>query len=1103
MTDAAGAYEFAGLPAGSYIVRAVQPAAFEERTFPGGDGTHRPTLSAAGTFDGDFGFRRTPGGLYGTVFNDLDADGVQDGGEAGQPGVTVFLDTIPNGVIDSGAPVSTTNPTDVTIPSATAGTVTSTIDVAGLGSIFDVNVSVDIVHTWDDDLEIALISPQGTVIDLASRLGGSADNYSVTLFDDEAANSITAGTPPFNGTFRPEGPLSALDGQDPNGTWTLRINDVFAADGGTLREWTLTITPAGEAVTTTDAIGNYSFGGLAAGTYTIVQIPPAGQTQTFPLGNAPIVVALGAGQSIGGLDFGNRVPPGAISGTKFNDLDRDGLRDAGEPGLPGVTIFLDEDNDGELDGGEVSTLTDANGDYLFGDLEPGQVYVVAEVVPDGFVQTSPQSLVPVPGPNVNVSFPAGGTNRNQTEALVAIDPTNTNRIFIASNTEEGGNVLRGAVSTDGGSTFTIRDFATGGDGINAACCDPTGAFDQFGNLWFSYLNSAIQTVVVLSTDGGATFTPVANLGGSDQPTLVTGPGDLPGTQSVWVSLNVGGQMRAVGTRVTGPGTFLPFGPLSPNLGAGNFGDIAVGPAGQVTVTYQNPSGGQGPSTIFVNTDPDGLGPMGFGAQVAATTTNVGGFDFIPAQPNRSVDAEAGLAYDRSGGPNDGRLYLMYTEETVAENNDTDILLRFSDDNGATFSAPLRVNDDAGTNSQFLPKIALDQSTGNLAVTWHDARNSAGNNTAELFGAVSTDGGLSFLPNIRISQGVSNQALAPPPPAGIADIDYGDYTGLDFAGGVFFPVWADNSNSTGDNPGGDFDIYTARVDFGTTNVHRVFVAPGATSDGNDFGNFRDAVNLQTVDDGQFPFRLTGAGWSTVTTGGAQGDYRLHTDGVNEIASNVARWTIQRSPGTYEVFVTWVALPGNATNATYSVFDGGTLKGTKVVDQTVAPDDLLLDGVLYESLGTFTITTTVTRIDLSSVANGNVVADAAFLSTPPAPPAAAVGGGTGRASSGSASRTAATGTVSLPSPLPSPAEFFLPEGALPSGPETGLRNRFAPPKGFNPKVWTVAAGTTGRRVAQATVTAAATTTSRPTTTPATPTNGSLVDLAIEGGLGGLFD
>ena len=112
-----------------------------------------------------------------------------------------------------------------------------------------------------------------------------------------------------------------------------------------------------------------------------------------------------------------------------------------------------------------------------------------------------------------------------------------------------------------------------------------------------------------------------------------------------------------------------------------------------------------------------------------------GLTCIPAQNVRSVDAEAGLAYDMNNDPMNlriprfGRLYLVYTEATVNENDDTDIMVRFSDDNGGTWSnPPIRVNDDTTTLSQFNPRIASNRLSGNIAVCWHDARNSGYNTT---------------------------------------------------------------------------------------------------------------------------------------------------------------------------------------------------------------------------------------------------------------------------------------------------------------------------------------------------------------------------------------
>ncbi len=199
----------------------------------------------------------------------------------------------------------------------------------------------------------------------------------------------------------------------------------------------------------------------------------------------------------------------------------------------------------------------------------------------------------------------------------------------------------------------------------------------------------------------------------------------------------------------------------------------------------------------------------FGPAIAAANVNIGGFTGIPAQPNWGIDPEAGLAWDRSNGPNHGRVYLGYTDELAIGSLDTNIFMIFSEDLGAHWSAPVRVHDDAGNNSQFLPHISLDQSNGRIALTWYDARNSAANNTAQYFGAFSSDGRATFMQNFQISAGTSDQANSVP---ALKKTDYGDYTGNAFVNGRLVPAWADNSNSTGDNPDGatELDVYASVV-----------------------------------------------------------------------------------------------------------------------------------------------------------------------------------------------------------------------------------------------------------------------------------------------------
>ena len=134
------------------------------------------------------------------------------------------------------------------------GTVESTLSVPDSYSLTDVNVTIgSIVHTWDADLDITIVHPDATVVELSTDNGSSGDNYTNTVFDDEAATAITAGTAPFSGSFRPEGLLSALDGKAANGTWRLRITDDLGGDTGMLHAWSVTL--CGNVTATT---GDYS-----------------------------------------------------------------------------------------------------------------------------------------------------------------------------------------------------------------------------------------------------------------------------------------------------------------------------------------------------------------------------------------------------------------------------------------------------------------------------------------------------------------------------------------------------------------------------------------------------------------------------------------------------------------------------------------------------------------------------------------------------------------------------------------------------------------------------------------------------------------------------
>jgi subtilisin-like proprotein convertase family protein len=131
----------------------------------------------------------------------------------------------------------------VAIPDNNPTGASATINVPDNKSILDVNVSIgSISHTYDDDLVIHLIGPDNTDVILSNRHGGSSNNYTNTVFDDAATTLISAGLPPFTGTFKPDNPLSAFNGKIAAGAWRLYVQDLGLNDVGTIDHWTLNLT---------------------------------------------------------------------------------------------------------------------------------------------------------------------------------------------------------------------------------------------------------------------------------------------------------------------------------------------------------------------------------------------------------------------------------------------------------------------------------------------------------------------------------------------------------------------------------------------------------------------------------------------------------------------------------------------------------------------------------------------------------------------------------------------------------------------------------------------------------------------------------------------
>ncbi len=124
--------------------------------------------------------------------------------------------------------------------------VISALEVPASFHIADVDVQVDLRHSYVSDLILALESPRGTRVTLSSRNGEGGNDYQQTTFDDEAATTITEGKPPYLGAFQPDDALAQFDGEEAAGVWKLIVLDRVDWDEGSLEGWGLTFSHVDE-----------------------------------------------------------------------------------------------------------------------------------------------------------------------------------------------------------------------------------------------------------------------------------------------------------------------------------------------------------------------------------------------------------------------------------------------------------------------------------------------------------------------------------------------------------------------------------------------------------------------------------------------------------------------------------------------------------------------------------------------------------------------------------------------------------------------------------------------------------------------------------------
>jgi hypothetical protein len=451
-----------------------------------------------------------------------------------------------------------------------------------------------------------------------------------------------------------------------------------------------------------------------------------------------------------------------------------------------------------------------------------------------------------PSPGATASALSAGTNVDisnecgpQSETFITINPSNPSVLAAGSN-EIFRDPMRGYFSSDGGATWGGVDLplpdpiGTNGHRFGS---DPSLAFDTSGNVFYGYIVvffgngngvKGSEIAVARSTDGGATYPAVTYFSfetGSnhfnDKPVIAADTNlASPFRDNVYIAwdASVGGSASG-GVRFARSSdhaaAFTTVRVDDPKGPGGSIGaDPFVGPDGEVYVAWNDYVA----NTITFNRSFDGGATFGSPTVVASKQIP---FDIaIPAESFRAALVYPACDADRSSGPNRGRLYCSWMDLTDA--GTTDILLAYSDDRGATWSAPAPVTDPLEELvDRFNHWLSVDPVTGAVNVAFYDTRNDTTGERFETdyFLATSTDGGVSWDPNVRVSTEGSNEhdcdGVFP-----CQAINYGnqqgDYEGLVSYGGVSYPIWTDSRRqldpATGcRRPYLMEEVFTARVE----------------------------------------------------------------------------------------------------------------------------------------------------------------------------------------------------------------------------------------------------------------------------------------------------
>lgn len=413
------------------------------------------------------------------------------------------------------------------------------------------------------------------------------------------------------------------------------------------------------------------------------------------------------------------------------------------------------------------------------------------------------------GPSIRV-LPSS-PSAQQDEIVLVRHPSNQNIMFGGANTTVSGVYGQGGyITTDGGTTWTGNNLLAP---FTQNSSDPGPTIDKNGVIIFTVLDSP-GMVAAYSTNNGVSWSSRVTIQSGSVDKNFASTDDAPSSAyygrsyAVWSNFALGSPPIVFSYTTNGGVSWNGVTQINAPPG-GHYSqgvDICVGPTGQVYVCWA------APSTGTLTEDYCGFARSTNGGTSWTVAENAYDMNGIRAATfngwNFRVNGFTRIGIDRSGGSRNGWIYVVASEKNLSPaGSDADVIMHKSTDQGATWSAGIRVNQDPLNNGkvQFFPAIRVDE-TGGINICYYDNRNypSVGD-SCETYMSQSIDGGTTWT-DIK----VSDHAWKVKGEINLGSYG-GDYIGISSGNNKVFPFWFDDKT-------GSMQAWTCTVTLSTVGIN---------------------------------------------------------------------------------------------------------------------------------------------------------------------------------------------------------------------------------------------------------------------------------------------